>query len=373
MKTIFFIFLLLFVSCTNRKVNNNQDLTDLTILEFDDGKEVKSSELFDSLTYIPLDSENGNCLLGEISKLEITDSAIFILDNPNDKLYKFNRSGKFLHSIGNIGQGPGEYVSIFDFVIDPYENKIVVLDRTSRKILFYNLDGDLINEVPISIMASKIAVTENMYALYTAGRDYYTKNGDLGYNLFFYDRDWNLKEKLFPYRPELDDLLHDKVFDYCVEDSSLLYHYSINDTIYRYKSNQKNDKTIIDFNKHTLPINKINKKNFIDYMNMSKYAKIVSVNHNSDYWLINYSLNNRMRIYIHNKKKNICQNINYIENDLDMTSLALFDPLTLKGNKVYLSKTAADMVLDYKQDSVSLNGIVLNNEDNPVIIIGHLK
>ena len=97
------------------------------------------SEIFDSISYIPLKDSESHSLMSEVSKLEKVDSLFFILDKNVQKLYIYNDSGSFLKTVGRIGQGPGEYVTISDFSVDYKKKEILILDRSGRKIIKYDI------------------------------------------------------------------------------------------------------------------------------------------------------------------------------------------------------------------------------------------
>jgi hypothetical protein len=53
----------------------------------------------------------------------------------------FDKSGKYIRTIGRIGQGPGEFIQATDFQITP-NNELMVHDRFTFKLIFFTLDGD---------------------------------------------------------------------------------------------------------------------------------------------------------------------------------------------------------------------------------------
>ena len=103
---------------------------------------------------VPLSEWVEDCRL---VRFENTDTALFkmwwpaITDNyigirQSGGVFKlFDHKGKFLHDIGAMGQGPGEYAgSLYSELIDE-KNKVIYLApfAGSTKILKYNLDGTL--------------------------------------------------------------------------------------------------------------------------------------------------------------------------------------------------------------------------------------
>jgi len=141
-KILFNVSVILYcISCISQslKVQNSEDKL---IIDFDQVKYsdtcLLASNLFKSVKIIPLET-NVSCLIGMITKIEVIDDYILIMDNfIANSLYLFDREGRFIRKIGSMGQGPGEYVSISDFTIDR-ENKTVYL-RDGRLGRIYQYD-----------------------------------------------------------------------------------------------------------------------------------------------------------------------------------------------------------------------------------------
>ena len=98
----------------------------------------------DSCRFVILET-NDNCLLGATVKVEITDKYIIILDN-NKKIFVFDTEGKFLNTIGKIGPGPNEHLSIKGFYVDEVAGTIGVYDVLRADITRYTMDGKMINK-----------------------------------------------------------------------------------------------------------------------------------------------------------------------------------------------------------------------------------
>jgi hypothetical protein len=98
---------------------------------------------------------NESCLIGSITKMRVSDQFIFILDALIAKsLYVFDKNGRFIRKIGNLGNGPEEYTRLSDFTIDKENNIIYLLNSYPNRIYKYdattgrfiqtiNLEGDV--------------------------------------------------------------------------------------------------------------------------------------------------------------------------------------------------------------------------------------
>ncbi|MDR2026154.1 MAG: 6-bladed beta-propeller [Prevotellaceae bacterium] len=107
-----------------------------------------ASSFFKNVRTVMLE-EHDDALIGEIQWIQAFDSYILIFDFViAQKLLVFDKNGKFLRQIGKRGRGPGEYIQITDFCIDPERREIYLLDAGSRKVLKYSLDsGEYISSI----------------------------------------------------------------------------------------------------------------------------------------------------------------------------------------------------------------------------------
>ncbi|MCK4337220.1 MAG: 6-bladed beta-propeller [Candidatus Aminicenantes bacterium] len=73
------------------------------------------------------------------------NSCIYFADE--DLFLKFSPEGNFIKNLYKQGQGPGEIQKYFSYVIQ--DETILVWDSRSRKIIFYDLNGQLIRELKL--------------------------------------------------------------------------------------------------------------------------------------------------------------------------------------------------------------------------------
>jgi hypothetical protein len=111
---------------------------------------VYTSSFFKNVRTVILE-DHDDALIGEIQYIQVFDDYILIFDFfIAKKLFVFDKNGKFLRQIGKTGRGPGEYIQIIDFCIDPERREIYLLDTGTRKALKYNLDtGEYISSIDL--------------------------------------------------------------------------------------------------------------------------------------------------------------------------------------------------------------------------------
>ncbi len=144
----------------------------------------KDSAFFDysdtsSYTCVPLETKGGG-LIGGYDKVLVNDSLICVVDRErSNSIIIFDRQGKFRAKISAQGRGPGEYTKIGDALL--CNDNIIVYDRLSRRMLFYNIDGQHIKSIHSERYRGIpfVALEEDMYAFYMAGVHDYGDNAEV--------------------------------------------------------------------------------------------------------------------------------------------------------------------------------------------------
>lgn len=128
--------LYLVTSCSSDNTKKIDDEILITKISYDSLIVHKSKKLpIDNYNIIVLNNLKDECLFSQNSKTIIKDSIIYILDRGrNKKLVKYDLKGNALSKIGELGQGPKEYMNITDF--DVAENgDIYILDAMQNIVL----------------------------------------------------------------------------------------------------------------------------------------------------------------------------------------------------------------------------------------------
>ena len=93
--------------------------------------------------YIPLETRDDVLLNIGTRVVEISDSLIIMSDSRQQKVFFFNRAGKFLNSFSHSGGGPHEYRKMEKVCADFTKKEIFVLDiGTLHRILVYSFSGE---------------------------------------------------------------------------------------------------------------------------------------------------------------------------------------------------------------------------------------
>lgn len=149
------LFLSIIISCSSssKKIDTStiSENNELYIVNIDDTAiedYIYLSSFFKDVETIILET-NDDCLIGEVNSLRVLDNYIIVTDRKiANSIFIFDKKGNFLHKIGQIGQGPGEYINISDSSIDFEKNEIYLLDFASDEVLKYNISsGEFIKSI----------------------------------------------------------------------------------------------------------------------------------------------------------------------------------------------------------------------------------
>jgi hypothetical protein len=153
---IFTCVFFLIIGCSKKgknalsPVKSNDSLLVINVDDVQEAMMKKYSDFFSDVHPIILDNTS-QALLGMLSKMEVVDSLLILLDIGVAKsAFVFNHQGDFIRKIGSLGQGPGEYLGVYDFTIDPVHKNIMLLDSWSQRIHVYNLQtGEYIRSITL--------------------------------------------------------------------------------------------------------------------------------------------------------------------------------------------------------------------------------
>jgi len=137
-------FATIFISCGTKKsneINSSIPIFDLTNISKNE-QSLKLSEIAISIDYVPITTTDSS-ILGSIYKIIKKESFFYI--HSKDAIFQFNSKGDMLGKLEKTGKGPGEYIVIKDFDVNPSEQLIAIL--TWGKILFYNLNGQFYKSI----------------------------------------------------------------------------------------------------------------------------------------------------------------------------------------------------------------------------------
>jgi len=143
MKKVYYCLLsLLAVSCmiggTQRGDVINVQKTDVIYLQ----------DIIAKQDFVALKTSEDNDII-RATKIIVNKSCLYVLDAIQNIIFEFDLKGDYLRKLNRRGRGPGEYVIINDFYIDPLSGNIQVLDSYSSSIITYDADFYFLKETEL--------------------------------------------------------------------------------------------------------------------------------------------------------------------------------------------------------------------------------
>lgn len=164
----------------------------LQIIRIDTTQFITASDIITDINFVRLESSAQN-FIGRIDQILFVDERIIVLDRFKAQgVFVFDKTGKFLHRIGQLGKGPNEYTSIDHIAIIPDKTQLAILDRNARNVKFFNLNGQYIKTEPVPVYISSIEyLSKDLQIGATDGRRSVGTGFD-GYSLLQFDKKWNI-------------------------------------------------------------------------------------------------------------------------------------------------------------------------------------
>jgi hypothetical protein len=178
-------------------------------------------------------------LIKWIEKIDFDEDKIFIKDE-NKKIFVFDSQGRFLNTIGRIGDGPDEQLSMRTFYLDKEKKQIYVCDILKSKMFIYSYSGELLkyqNIDKIFNRASSLTLTNDSHLLLALDND----NGSL-YNYCMTDcSEYKKINDLIPYIAVGNMSVSFALLPKITKSKETVYMSAfMSDTIYKYDEATKN-------------------------------------------------------------------------------------------------------------------------------------
>lgn len=306
LKTIVFLPILIF-GCNqiDKKESDQQKYFEIEVLENEIDVSTPYSGYTKSIEYIQLDTSRNVPLIGSIDKIKIFNKKIFILDKYLKKrLFVFSENGKFLNVVGEVGQGPGQYVELYDFDVEVNSSgSEIITMKSNNKIIKYGINGRYIDDdkTPLS-------------------RTFIKKDNFIAFNAIEYSlqvENFSDKKilKYFPIRGMHEKVLSDP-FD-VVDDDEVLFRRSYVDTIYKVRQNSVFPHAVIRFSKGLSSDDIQEIVNAGQSRNPSKMGDVKHYLENEDFIYFTFHFKEKLYVTLYDKKENRTKTFPYdIDNDV---------------------------------------------------------
>ncbi|WP_294628996.1 6-bladed beta-propeller [uncultured Bacteroides sp.] len=111
-------------------------------------------------------------LIASIDRIIRHNGRYYILDKRSKQVLCYEASGKFIHSIRSVGNGPGEYTALTDMTIDPESSQLILLGYPST-LLYYNLEGAFVKSICLENPTSFHALSADNEFIYLLNPTFY--------------------------------------------------------------------------------------------------------------------------------------------------------------------------------------------------------
>lgn len=356
------------MSCATKEESTTNDLEPITIqvegAKFD---VIDSKSFLDESEFIFLETKK-ECIIGDASGFLLSTNEFFIVDRRGKKtVFRFSKEGKFLNTIGKQGQGPEEYNSINDVLVN--DEFIEILNRqTSYNVIKFTRAGEFIekNFFELKVPSSFIKIPESDDYLF------YCNYGDY---------------KVLRVNPEgliVDSLLHQKQEDRLLLPADLLmgttqgsifFNEALYNIIWQWDGKQFIKKYILDFGKYTFYQGENDNDRYFETTRDKGNWGIQDYQENDDFFYFVLLFNDpdvqdfadvSIRHFVYSKKKNKTFEIS--NGDIH---IKLRDPFAITDdNKLYLFGSPAEMA-DWEPwvNTVEERNLPFDIEGNPIVII----
>ena len=127
---VFFGFIFLGINCSNNEPNPSTELQDYQQFQVS----------FDEVLAIREDEKNPDSYFGRLAMVKLdTLGNIYIIDDGNNSVFKFEKNGAFLKKIGKAGRGPGELERPIFILVD---KEITIINEGTKRIDIFDLEGN---------------------------------------------------------------------------------------------------------------------------------------------------------------------------------------------------------------------------------------
>jgi hypothetical protein len=351
------------------------------------------NDLVESIEYIPLETKD-ECVVGSINDrriFKISDNFILVQCSKTGRFFLFNRKGGFIAQIGDIGEGPGEYLRTANsYFIDEENKQIILFAIQPDRFLYYDMTGKYIK----SVQSENKDISERTGGTYESffheGLLLMIPNlGDVPYSYIILDNNLktvaqHVKPLQFPKNPNFTVAIRPPFSYYVYGNKMHVRNNNLNDTLYFFENSQKIiPKYTINAGIYEVTTDLLYDQNFFS----KTFLNMMSAFETKDHLFIDYRFKNKTYYcYFDKNKKDIFHFSSEagIQNDFDggldfwplqqyndllykFYDAHLFEENAEKSNKIQ-PKGPKDAINKLKDFSLKIDA-----EDNPVLVIAKLK
>lgn len=299
----YIILMCICISC-NRNDNNNLQIEIPINMEKEEN--IYLSDVVSDYYFVKLNNPE-NINIGEVTKVKIFKDKIYIMDERKAvALYIYDLKGNFISQINNKGKGPGEFISLTDFIVDTINDQIYISDTWQKKIIVYNANGSYVDEIKLDFLFTSFYLYKNKFYFDLMNKSF---DGDL-HTLIITDLTGKNLSRLISYDRRIEQLSITSLNPFqCINDT-LLFLPTLNSNIYSIDSTQAKIKYFLNFKNNWPPIEKLSmngiphSKYLVENLENSDYVIYLSYIATPDIMRIKYFHHNKPISAFYSKKSN---------------------------------------------------------------------
>lgn len=230
--------------CNNEEYNEI-DAISINLEETID--EIKTSQIFSGIRIVQLET-TPESLIGDFNKIIYSNDLLYV--STGSSIVVFTSSGSFIKRFEARGKGPGEYISIYDILIDEYLEKIEILDANTQKVIVYDMFFNFLYEYSIGRYAMNFAQCNDGSRIFHCGNDI---SGSKDSKILLF-KDKRLEKKFLTIDRIRSKYLHMRLFDlFSYYNDMIIITDPHNDTIYSYDGINILPRYVFDIGKKKVP------------------------------------------------------------------------------------------------------------------------
>lgn len=376
------ICLIVFANCDHKKQTGADRSTKDSIrvnINLDEINKLELTPFTDSIQYLKLETtSDDNSLVSNIKKINFDQHRnIYIHDNQN-KIFSFDKNGKFNYVIDKKGQGPGEYSTIENFSINENKNRIEILDLPKRQIACYDLsDGSFLEMRKLHQPVFSIFPIENNAFLADLPMAI-DSSGNFG--VFLLDSLFRKDRALLQYSGAYPLLNQDfGVFSELNNNEYGIYSH-VENAIYHFTADNLTKRYIFNFENRT-PVQSLHGQDLwsMSESEQERIATVIFYKETNTLILLRISDKGALKIFLYDKKENHGQVISPI--DKSHFFMPSYIKTDTKNNMITAITTDIILMINEHNEN-NKNGLRpdlyelmrdTKEEDNPILQIIHLK
>lgn len=135
----------LFASCNGSKMADGE----LDVIQIgtaiDTPTELKASDCFKQVSYVALET-NDSCLVGQVPTVRVLHDKLLVTTSQKQCYLFDKKTGRFLTSVGHVGNDPEGYSDVSESWLD-YPNNLIYFSCWNGNLVIYNADGSYRGEL----------------------------------------------------------------------------------------------------------------------------------------------------------------------------------------------------------------------------------